>query len=134
MQNNIELERLKSELKEAREKLEIAGREVAEQRRKAEMLEFQLRQYLLSDGYSIIRAADFELTNKESMVLACLESGLVTVRSEILGKVWGTAGVDDRYFYSRSLDVYVSKLRKILDGSGYSIKTIHGKGFQLIKN
>ena len=46
-----------------------------------------------------------------------------------LKKIWGS----DDYFTARSMDVYVTKLRKFLsDDPRLNIKNIHGAGFQLI--
>ena len=72
-----------------------------------------------------------KLTAKESQLLQILSvhRNAVVQRSEILKSVWG----DDSYFNGRSLDVFVSKLRKHLAGdSDLEIKSIHGKGFKLI--
>lgn len=49
-------------------------------------------------------------------------------REQILQAVWGQAD----YFYGRSLDVFVSRLRKIFaDEPGFKIQTLHGIGFRL---
>jgi DNA-binding response OmpR family regulator len=49
-------------------------------------------------------------------------------REQILQAVWG----QDDYFYGRSLDVFVSRLRKIFaDDPGFRIQTLHGIGFRL---
>jgi DNA-binding response OmpR family regulator len=49
-------------------------------------------------------------------------------KEEILNAVWG----DDSYFNSRSLDVFVSKLRKYLKSDKrVKINNIHGIGFIL---
>jgi len=46
-----------------------------------------------------------------------------------LKKIWG----NDDYFTARSMDVYITKLRKMLsDDPHLNIKNIHGAGFQLI--
>ena len=49
-------------------------------------------------------------------------------REEILKTVWG----DDDYFLGRSLDVFISKLRKYLkDNDSMEIVNYHGVGFKL---
>lgn len=49
-------------------------------------------------------------------------------REQILQAVWGQAD----YFYGRSLDVFVSRLRKIFaEEPGFRIQTLHGIGFRL---
>ena len=68
------------------------------------------------------------LTQKEAEVLRflCMNKGRVVKREEILKEVWG----DDDYFMGRSLDVFISKLRKYLgDDPAIQIKNIHGVGF-----
>ena len=43
--------------------------------------------------------------------------------------IWGAEG----YFISRSMDVYISKLRKLLSGDPrIEIQNIHGRGFKLV--
>jgi len=50
-------------------------------------------------------------------------------RSEALTKIWG----EDNYFTARSMDVFVTKLRKYLKGdTNIEIVNIHGNGFQLL--
>jgi two-component system OmpR family response regulator len=52
----------------------------------------------------------------------------VIPRNDILKTIWG----DDSYFNSRSLDVFISKLRKLLSGDpSLEIKSAQGKGFKL---
>ena len=52
----------------------------------------------------------------------------VLKREEILTKVWG----DDDYFMGRSMDVFISKLRKYLkDDPAIEIVNYHGVGFKL---
>ena len=70
------------------------------------------------------------LTQKEAEVLKllCSNKERVLKREEILTTVWG----DDDYFMGRSLDVFISKLRKYLkDDSKVEIVNYHGVGFRL---
>ena len=70
------------------------------------------------------------LTQKEADVLKllCLYKNKVLKREEILKSVWGT----DDYFLGRSLDVFISKLRKYLkDDPAVEIVNYHGVGFRL---
>jgi len=49
-------------------------------------------------------------------------------REEALQKIWG----EDGYFTTRSMDVYITKLRKYLKcDSRITIENIHGSGFIL---
>jgi DNA-binding response OmpR family regulator len=70
------------------------------------------------------------LTNKEAQILKilCKFKNQVVPRNVLLNAVWG----QDDYFVGRSLDVFISKLRKYLkeDGS-ITISNIHGIGFKL---
>ena len=72
------------------------------------------------------------LTQRESELLKLfLDNKNVTLkRSEILKKLWG----DDDYFMGRSLDVFISRLRKILaDEKGISIENLHSIGFKFVE-
>jgi two-component system response regulator VicR len=52
----------------------------------------------------------------------------VLKRSDILERIWG----QDDYFLGRSLDVFVSRLRKYLKADErIKIENIHGVGFRL---
>lgn len=73
---------------------------------------------------------DKVLTQKESEVLEllCRNRDRILKREEILKKVWG----DDDYFLGRSLDVFISKLRKYLkEDPTLEIVNYHGVGFRL---
>jgi DNA-binding response OmpR family regulator len=70
------------------------------------------------------------LTHKEAEVLRllCENKNRVLKREEILKAVWG----DDDYFLGRSMDVFISKLRKYLkDDAHVQIVNYHGVGFRL---
>jgi len=68
------------------------------------------------------------MTEKESEVLHYLfcHKNKVIKREELLEAVWG----ENDYFLGRSLDVFISKLRKYLkDDESLSIETVFGVGF-----
>ncbi len=70
------------------------------------------------------------LTQKEADLLNLffLNQNEVIKRSDILEKVWG----EDDYFLGRSLDVFISRLRKYLkQDESLKIENIHGVGFRL---
>ncbi|MCK8492076.1 response regulator transcription factor [Spirosoma sp. RP8] len=72
-----------------------------------------------------------KLTSKESELLKLLAQNLnqPVSRSFALKMVWG----DDSYFNARSMDVYVTKLRKYLkDDATVQLVNVHGEGFKLI--
>ena len=71
------------------------------------------------------------LTSKESELLLLLSQNLNKTldRSAALKVIWG----DDSYFNARSMDVYITKLRKHLNADEkVKIITIHGQGFRLV--
>lgn len=76
------------------------------------------------------RTTEKSLTQKEADVLKLLfqHRERVLKREEILRQVWG----DDDYFMGRSMDVFISKLRKYLrEDKSIQIVNYHGVGFKL---
>jgi DNA-binding response OmpR family regulator len=72
-----------------------------------------------------------KLTKKEADVLRllCLHADQVLPRELVLNMVWG----DDTYFLGRSLDVFISRLRKYLKlDPKVAIVNVHGVGFKLV--
>jgi len=72
-----------------------------------------------------------KLTTKESELLKlfCQNQNKPVSRSFALKLIWG----DDSYFNARSMDVYITKLRKHLKGDeNIKILNLHGEGFKLI--
>jgi two-component system, OmpR family, response regulator VicR len=72
-----------------------------------------------------------KLTTKESELLKLLvqKKNETLSRTIALKAVWG----DDSYFNARSMDVYITKLRKLLrEDPSIKIITMHGEGFKLI--
>jgi DNA-binding response OmpR family regulator len=72
-----------------------------------------------------------KLTKKEGEVLRllCMHQDQVLPRELVLNMVWG----DDTYFLGRSLDVFISRLRKYLKSDpNVAIVNVHGVGFKLV--
>lgn len=72
-----------------------------------------------------------KLSPKEAELLKmfALKINDVVTRAEALTKIWG----EDSYFTARSMDVFVTKLRKYLkEDTNLEIVNIHGNGFQLL--
>ena len=72
-----------------------------------------------------------KLTTKENELLAllCAHSNEILQRDYALKTIW----IDDNYFNARSMDVYITKLRKHLKPDNQiEIINIHGKGYKLI--
>ncbi|MEM0576506.1 response regulator transcription factor [Flavobacterium polysaccharolyticum] len=85
---------------------------------------FDTKNYLLWNDYEKIK-----LTQRESELLKLFldNKNVVLKREEILTALWG----DDDYFMGRSLDVFISRLRKILANEpGITIENLHGIGFR----
>ena len=97
--------------------IETTGYEVGKYR-------FDTRDYLLYTGNEKIN-----LTQRESELLKLFldNKNKVLKREQILTSLWG----DDSYFMGRSLDVFISRLRKLLaDEKHISIENLHGIGFR----
>jgi len=87
---------------------------------------FDSKKQFLSDGEKTTK-----LTTKESelLKLLCNNANKVLERNLALRTVWS----DDNYFNARSMDVYITKLRKHLKPeSKIEIINIHGRGYKLI--
>ena len=72
-----------------------------------------------------------KLTTKESdlLKLLCNNANNVLERNFALKSIW----IDDNYFNARSMDVYITKLRKYLkEDPAVEILNIHGRGYKLI--
>ncbi|HMQ47031.1 MAG TPA: response regulator transcription factor [Saprospiraceae bacterium] len=72
-----------------------------------------------------------KLSPKEAQLLRmfALHANDILPRSDALNKIWG----EDNYFTARSMDVFVTKLRKYLKhDENIEIVNIHGNGFQLL--
>lgn len=95
---------------------------------------FQLGRYQFSPVTQLLRSDDasFKLSFKESELLRLLISYKNTLlpRKETLMQLWG----DDSFFNSRTMDVYIARLRKYLKHDpSLSIVNIRGFGFKLIE-
>jgi DNA-binding response OmpR family regulator len=74
-----------------------------------------------------------KLTAREAdlLRLLCLSINRMVRREDALRKIWN----DDGYFAGRSMDVFISKLRKYLkDDPAVEIVGIHGQGVRLVVN
>ncbi|MCK4701586.1 MAG: response regulator transcription factor [Bacteroidales bacterium] len=94
---------------------------------------FQIGQYLFDTQNQFLKKGNKKkkLTTKESelLKLLCNNMNKVLERNFTLRTIW----IDDNYFNARSMDVYITKLRKCLkDDPSIQIINVHGKGFKLI--
>lgn len=86
--------------------------------------QFDPNNYLVFNGSEKI-----SLTQREAELLKLFldNKNVVMKREEILKSLWGS----DDYFLGRSLDVFISRLRKILaNEKGIAIENLHGIGFK----
>lgn len=89
--------------------------------------------YVFNTELRIISKNDeqIKLTPKEAKLLELLyhhKDGLLP-RDKALTEIWGT----NDYFTARSMDVYVTKLRKYFkEDDKIKIETVHGSGFRLV--
>lgn len=96
---------------------------------------FELGKYTFDYNRQMLTINDItqKLTSKESELLRllCECANEVLDRSEALKKIW----FDDSYFNARSMDVYVTKLRKYLkEDDNVELLNVHGVGFKLVIN
>jgi DNA-binding response OmpR family regulator len=79
----------------------------------------------------IFRDEPIKLTTKESelLELLCHHGNDILERNFALKTIW----IDDNYFNARSMDVYITRLRKYLKNDpGVKILNVHGRGYKLI--
>jgi len=96
---------------------------------------FKIGKYEFDYTTQIIHDGDQKqkLSTKEAELLRllCLKQNEVLTREEALLNIWH----DDNYFNGRSMDVFLSKIRKYLkDDSKVEIINVHGKGYKLLVN
>src|SRR5688572_8052898 len=101
----------------------------------SEEVNFKIGNYQFNSEKQILQheATEQKLTTKESQLLRllCIHRNDVLDRTFALKSIWH----DDNYFNGRSMDVYITKLRKYLkDDAKIEIINIHGKGFKLLVN
>lgn len=71
------------------------------------------------------------ITSREAdlLRLLCLHKNQILKREDALKQIWG----DDSYFNARSMDVFITKLRKYLkDDPKIEIMNVHGTGYKLL--
>ncbi|KGO86340.1 response regulator transcription factor [Flavobacterium suncheonense] len=95
--------------------------------------EFNIGIYTFSYTKQILKCEDniFNLTHREAAVLKLLleHKNEIVDKSEALLEIWGK----DDFFNGRSMDVFISKLRKKLSfDSSIQIINVRGRGYRLI--
>ena len=94
---------------------------------------FEIGDYFFDYTSQIIsfKGQQQKLSTKEAELLRllCLKKNDVLTREEALIKIWH----DDNYFTGRSMDVFLSKLRRYLkEDPNVEIVNVHGKGYKLL--
>ncbi len=92
---------------------------------------FEIGKYTFDTANMILKssAGARTLTRKEAALLRllCLNKNKLLTREDALLDVWG----DDDYFIGRSMDVFITKLRKYLkEDENIAILNVHGAGFK----
>lgn len=97
-------------------------------------MEFTIGQFRLNTKLRLLtfnEEVPVKLSPKENQLLRLLAIHIndLLPREKALNKIWR----DDNYFTSRSMDVYIAKLRKYLkQDKKVEILNIHGEGFRLV--
>ena len=109
--------------------LSRSGNQVAEEQEE----EYQIGKYSFNPIIREIKVEGFtqKLSPKESELLKLLfqHKNNILPRELALRSIWG----EDSYFTTRSMDVYITKLRKYLKkDSNIEIINIHGNGFRML--
>ncbi len=102
------------------------------QKEKTEQEEYNIGKYVFNSRFRTLTLENEiqKLSPKESCLLQlmCKNINNITSRETALKSIWG----DDNYFTTRSMDVFVTKLRKFLkDDTRIEISNIHGNGYIL---
>jgi len=114
-------------------RIEAILRRVSTENQPSDQSIFNIGIYSFDARKQILSHEDEEvkLTTKESDLLRLLVSNAnkILERNYALKAIW----IDDNYFNARSMDVYITKLRKHLkDDPSVEIINVHGKGYKLI--
>lgn len=86
-----------------------------------------------TNRFVIINGVKRKLSTKENELIRVFAENpnKIIARSHILNQVWG----NDDYFSSKSMDVYLTKIRKLFrEQSNIELQNIHGTGFKMIVN
>ena len=113
-------------------RMEAIMRRVRGKNQKAQTV-YEIGNFTFDTQRQILSIGDKQtkLTTKESELLSllCAHRNEVLERELALKTIW----IDDNYFNARSMDVYITKLRKHLRADDrIEINNVHGKGYRLI--
>ena len=113
----------------------IRRRAKENEKSKKDTNKFEFGKYSFDHNRQMLTIGDKQqkLTSKEAdlLKLLCQNQNNVLDRSVALNKIW----YDDSYFNARSMDVYITKLRKYLkEDPNVELINVHGVGFKLVAN
>jgi len=111
----------------------ILHRQVDAEESKYQKFEFDIGQYKFNSKLRFLtldgKVKKLSPKENELLGLMCIYLDDLMPREVALTRIWK----DDNYFTSRSMDVYVAKLRKYLsEDKNVEIINIHGEGFRLV--
>ncbi len=112
----------------------IMQRKTVDSVAESKQFEFEIGDFFLNSKLRFLsfnKEEPIKLSPKENDLLRLLALHLndLMTRELALTKIWR----DDNYFTSRSMDVYIAKLRKYLKrDENVEILNIHGEGFRLV--
>ena len=94
---------------------------------------FQIGSYTFDYQRQLLHRREMEVkltpTEAELLRLLCANLNRTLDRDRALREIWG----NENYFTGRSMDVFISKLRKYLkDDTAVEIVSVHGKGYRLV--
>jgi two-component system OmpR family response regulator len=114
----------------------ILNRKPSDNIQEKDEFEFNFSEFNFNSKLRILthkEGESFKLSPKENQLLKMLVSNFddLLPRDIALNKIWR----DANYFTSRSMDVYIAKLRKYLEKDpSLKIINVHGEGFRLTKD
>ncbi len=114
-------------------RIEAILRRSGKEKEEAQEESYKIGEYTFDTVRQLLTLRDhtIKLTTKESelLQLLCKHRNNVLERNYALKTIW----VDDNYFNARSMDVYITKLRKYLrKDDTVEIINVHGKGYKLL--
>ncbi len=114
-------------------RLEAILKRTSSAHKTAAIEKFEIGKYVFDVKKQTLQLDDkvIRLTTKESelLKLLCTHQNKILDRNFALKTIW----LDDNYFNARSMDVYITKLRKYLkEDDSVEILNVHGKGFKLV--
>ena len=88
--------------------------------------DYKMRAVTIGDVVNTLSPKEAELLR-----LLCMHQNDLLPRQKALKLIWG----DDNYFNGRSMDVFITRLRKYFkEDARIEINTLHGKGIRLVVN